>query len=117
MTTNSIRLAAVAAMTAAGMLLVPAAASAHSPSEQMMSKMRGHTTMTDVLGAHPELADMRMAGMDMGMGMGMGMGAVMATRMRGHATMADVLRAHPELADMNMAGMDMSEGSGTATTP
>ena len=115
MTKNSIRLAVVAAMTAAGLLLVPAAASAHSPSEQMMSKMRGHATMADVLRAHPELADMRVAGMDMGMGGE----SVMATKMQGHATMADVLRAHPELADMRMADMDMgmSGGSGTATTP
>lgn len=72
MTTNSIRLTAVAAMTAAGMLLVPASASAHSPNEQMLSKMRGHATMADVLRAHPELADMTMAGMDMGMTEGPG---------------------------------------------
>lgn len=103
MTKSSIRLAAVAAMTATGMLLAPASASAHPPNEQMMAKMRGHGTMADVLRAHPELGGMKVADMDMPMGMG---GGSMMAKMRGHATMPDVLRAHPELGDMTMADMD-----------
>ena len=107
MTKSSIRLAAVAALTATGMLLAPASASAHSPNEQMMNKMRDHATMADVLGAHPELGGIKVADMDMPMGMD---GGSMMARMRGHGTMADVLDAHPELGGMKVADMDMPMG-------
>ncbi len=58
MTKTTLRLAAGAATTAVGMLLVPSAASAESTSPPMMAKMRGHATMADALQAHPELAEM-----------------------------------------------------------
>lgn len=104
MTKNSIRLAAVAAMTATGMLLAPVSASAHSPNEQMTAKMQGHGTMADVLEAHPELGAKQVADMPMGMD-----GGSMMAKTQGHATRADVLRAHPELGAMEVADMGMGE--------
>ncbi|SDY97716.1 hypothetical protein SAMN05661080_05181, partial [Modestobacter sp. DSM 44400] len=66
MTKAKLRLTATTIMAATAMVLVPTAASA-SPTEpsMMMAKMHGHATMGDALRAHPELANMPLADMQM----------------------------------------------------
>ncbi len=62
MTRSSARLASVTLAVAAGLLAIPASASA-SGEPGMAAKMRGHATMADAMRAHPQLGQMSMSEM------------------------------------------------------
>jgi hypothetical protein len=106
---TSIRLAAIALLTAVGMLVAPVAASALTTSGASISVnapsaggVEGDVTATTMCGPdvaamaaamqkHPEIAKM-MAKMMKAHHPGM------AAKMKGHASMAAAMRAHPEMA-------------------
>jgi hypothetical protein len=59
---SSAGLASVTLAIAAGLLAIPASASA-SGEPGLAAKMRGHATMADAMRAHPELGQMSMSQM------------------------------------------------------
>jgi hypothetical protein len=122
MNRTSIRLAAVALTTTAGMLVAPVAAAALTPTGTpisdspasarsmkadlgtaakmtcqpgMAAKMKGHPSMAAAIRAHPEMAKMMAKMMKADPGM--------AAKMKGHPSMAAAMRAHPEMAKMMKA--------------